>query len=179
MDYLQMEIESLLVNVMQRSKMLKLEMLILDGEKSATDSPMLLQAASSSSSSAAAKAASASLASGSTSFAKRFKSFNGTSKASPSTPTLTSSASSSNIIHSKANAAAAAAAAAAANLAVMNEQVPIVRNDRPELFWQSVEPYCADITDEDIKLLNHQLELNESYTSFPKRNLPIIYLSPD
>lgn len=38
---------------------------------------------------------------------------------------------------------------------------PIVRNDIPDTFWQSVEPYCADITDEDIKYLEGQIEFYE------------------
>ena len=38
---------------------------------------------------------------------------------------------------------------------------PIVRNDIPDTFWQSVEPYCADITGEDIKYLESQIEVYE------------------
>ena len=35
---------------------------------------------------------------------------------------------------------------------------PIVRNDIPDTFWQSVEPYCADITDDDIRMLEAQID---------------------
>jgi hypothetical protein len=47
---------------------------------------------------------------------------------------------------------------------------PIVRNEIPDIFWSSVEPYCASITDDDIRLLESQLELNDRYLEFPKRN---------
>ena len=46
--------------------------------------------------------------------------------------------------------------------------LPIVRNEIPDTFWQSVEPYCADITEEDIKLMEQQLEIQEKYLSMPK-----------
>ena len=45
---------------------------------------------------------------------------------------------------------------------------PIVRNDIPDTFWQSVEPYCADITDDDLKMLEHQMEIQDSYMSMHK-----------
>lgn len=35
---------------------------------------------------------------------------------------------------------------------------PIVRNDIPDTFWQSVEPYCSDINDEDIRMLETQID---------------------
>ena len=43
--------------------------------------------------------------------------------------------------------------------------MPIVRNDIPDVFWQSVEPYCADITEEDIKMLENQIEIQDNYMS--------------
>ena len=46
--------------------------------------------------------------------------------------------------------------------------LPIVRNEIPDTFWQSVEPYCADITEEDIKLMEQQLEIQEKYLTMPK-----------
>jgi hypothetical protein len=52
-----------------------------------------------------------------------------------------------------------------------SSSAPVVRNEIPDIFWQSVEPYCANITDDDIKLLENQLELNEKYLNFPKRKL--------
>ncbi len=36
---------------------------------------------------------------------------------------------------------------------------PIVRNDIPDVFWNSIEPYCAEITDADIKMLEDQIEI--------------------
>ncbi len=33
-----------------------------------------------------------------------------------------------------------------------------VKGDAPDRFWASVEPYCADITDNDIKLLQEGLK---------------------
>lgn len=47
----------------------------------------------------------------------------------------------------------------------------IVRNDIPDTFWQLMDPYCASITDDDIKLLEDQLELCDKYVEFPKREL--------
>ena len=54
---------------------------------------------------------------------------------------------------------------------------PIVRNDIPDLFWQSVEPYCAPITDEDIRLLETQIETNDRYLNFNKSGLFILQTS--
>jgi len=45
------------------------------------------------------------------------------------------------------------------------ETGPIVRNEIPDIFWKSVEPYCADITEEDIKFLEKQIEINDEYLS--------------
>ena len=53
--------------------------------------------------------------------------------------------------------------------------VPIVRNDIPDVFWQSVEPYCADITEEDIKMLENQIEIQDNYMSSFKSDLTYSY----
>jgi hypothetical protein len=55
----------------------------------------------------------------------------------------------------------------------LNETPPIIRNDIPDIFWQSVEPYCADITDDDIRLLENQIELCDKFSTFSKsKRLP-------
>ncbi|RNA06121.1 transcriptional adapter 3 [Brachionus plicatilis] len=55
------------------------------------------------------------------------------------------------------------------NIPPVQESPPIVRNKIPDIFWQSVEPYCADITQEDIKYLKNQIEQSESFiNSIPK-----------
>jgi hypothetical protein len=51
-----------------------------------------------------------------------------------------------------------------------SSSAPIVRNEIPDIFWNSVEPYCTSITEDDIKLLESQLELNDKYLEFPKCN---------
>ena len=47
----------------------------------------------------------------------------------------------------------------------LNENAPIVRNDIPDTFWQSVEPYCAEINDEDLKYLESQIEMYDKYAT--------------
>lgn len=59
------------------------------------------------------------------------------------------------------------------NTAVEEVSAPIVRNDIPDTFWQSVEPYCADITDDDLKMLEHQMEIQDSYMSMHKTIPPL------
>ena len=56
------------------------------------------------------------------------------------------------------------------NMPVEDVAPPIVRNDIPDTFWQSVEPYCAEITDDDIKMLESQLEIQDTYMSMHKSN---------
>ena len=57
------------------------------------------------------------------------------------------------------------------NIKNVTDNMPIVRNDIPDTFWQSVEPYCADITEDDIKLLENQIELNDKYlTNYSQSN---------
>lgn len=153
MDYLQMEIESLLVNIMQRSRQLKLETMILD-DSSISDSFIthntLNKSASLNGSISQLNASNHEKLNHS--LHKKFKSFNGK-------PT------------SLANIAASPLLIATNSIkkeTIINENQPIVRNDIPDLFWQSVEPYCADITDDDIKLLENQIELNDRYLSFNK-----------
>lgn len=46
---------------------------------------------------------------------------------------------------------------------------PIVRNDIPDTFWQSVEPYCADINEDDIRMLETQIDECEKYLHINKR----------
>lgn len=45
----------------------------------------------------------------------------------------------------------------------LSEPIPprIIRNDAPDRFWASVEPYCADITDEDMKALDDLIRTSE------------------
>lgn len=45
----------------------------------------------------------------------------------------------------------------------LNEPIPprIIRNDAPDRFWASVEPYCADITQDDIKALDDLIRTSE------------------
>ncbi|XP_071815339.1 transcriptional adapter 3-like isoform X2 [Apostichopus japonicus] len=45
----------------------------------------------------------------------------------------------------------------------LNEPIPprIIRNDAPDRFWASVEPYCADITQDDIKALDDLIRTSD------------------
>jgi hypothetical protein len=45
-----------------------------------------------------------------------------------------------------------------------------VRNDIPDTFWQSVEPYCANITEEDIRMIQQQIEIQDNYMAMHKSN---------
>lgn len=42
------------------------------------------------------------------------------------------------------------------------------RNDTIDRFWASVEPYCADITNEDLKMLDELIKSGEEETEFFK-----------
>jgi hypothetical protein len=57
----------------------------------------------------------------------------------------------------------------------MNDSLPIVRNDIPDIFWKSVEPYCADITEDDIQFLQNQIEMYEKNCTFEKSNNQLEY----
>ncbi len=46
-----------------------------------------------------------------------------------------------------------------------------VKGDAPDKFWASVEPYCADITDNDIALLQEGMRNVRSYTLFLLANI--------
>lgn len=45
----------------------------------------------------------------------------------------------------------------------LNEPIPprIIRNDAPDRFWASVDPYCADITQDDIKALDDLIRTSD------------------
>ncbi len=122
-----MEIESLLVNVMQRTRQLKIETMILDDWNSDKNSETISKINSLSSPIPIEKQGT---------LVKKIKSFSGK----PSTPL------------SKIKSAP-----------VEEISAPIVRNDIPDTFWQSVEPYCADITEDDIKMLESQIEIQDNY----------------
>lgn len=47
---------------------------------------------------------------------------------------------------------------------------PIVRNDIPDTFWQSVEPYTADINDEDMRMLEAQIDECDKFMHLNKSN---------
>ncbi|XP_013403750.1 transcriptional adapter 3 [Lingula anatina] len=42
------------------------------------------------------------------------------------------------------------------------------RNDAPDRFWQSLEPYCCDITQEDLKVLEQILQSHEDDAEYYK-----------
>lgn len=46
------------------------------------------------------------------------------------------------------------------------QRVP--KNDAPNRFWASVEPYCADITQEDIKMLEDLVKVHEEDSEYYK-----------
>ena len=46
-----------------------------------------------------------------------------------------------------------------------DENSLIVRNDISEIFWNMVQPYCTEISDEDVKFLKEQIELNSRIQS--------------
>ena len=55
------------------------------------------------------------------------------------------------------------------NIPLVQESPPAVRNKIPDIFWQSVEPFCADITQDDINYLKNQIEHSETLiNSVPK-----------
>ncbi|CAF0755265.1 unnamed protein product [Brachionus calyciflorus] len=142
MDSLQMEIESLLVSVMQRNRLLKIETMILDNDKIVDTilTPQPSTSATKANSFAAHSISSNNLhkEKGSNSLLKKNKSFAGK----PSTNT---------------------------NNQTIKESPPIVRNKIPDIFWQSVEPYCSDITPDDLKYLESQIEQSEKMmNSVPK-----------
>lgn len=134
-DMLQMEIESILVNVMQRTRQLKIETMILDDWNN-EKSDVVAKISSSSPMPSEKK----------TSQINKIKSFSG--KPSSLNKSL------SKVQEDVSN-------------------VPIVRNDIPDTFWQSVEPYCSDITEDDIKMLETQLEIQDSYMSMQKTIPPL------
>jgi transcriptional adapter 3 len=159
MDSLQMEIESLLVNVMQRTRSLKMETLVLDNWTSDKSDSFLIQTTPQKQIGNGGAAATAAAAAPATPVSTTKDSMT-KDKSDPSQKKLKPTVSKppqfalQNFIHTDTHA-------------------PIVRNDIPDLFWQSVEPYCADITDEDIKLLENQIDLNQKYSSFSKTIGPL------
>lgn len=148
MDSLQMEIESILVNVMQHTRSLKMETLVLDNWTSDKNDSILIQTPQKQINNAASTSAvkDSNTKEKNDSLLKKLK------------PTVSKPPQFAlqNFIHTDAQ-----------------QHVPIVRNDIPDIFWQSVEPYCADITEEDIKLLENQIELNQKYQSFTKTIGPL------
>ncbi|XP_077990041.1 transcriptional adapter 3-like isoform X2 [Glandiceps talaboti] len=44
----------------------------------------------------------------------------------------------------------------------------IPKNDAPNRFWASVEPYCADVTNEDLKVLEEFMKSNEDEAEYYK-----------
>jgi transcriptional adapter 3 len=153
MDTLQMEIEKLLVNIMQRSRQLKLETMILDNEATKSDSftpttPTLNKSLSLNGSSSSLNT----LTPTSSSLNKKFKSFSGK-------PSALASIAASPLLN---------ATNSIKKEAIIPENQPIVRNEIPDLFWQSVEPYCADITEDDVQLIENQIEMNDKYLNFNK-----------
>ena len=42
------------------------------------------------------------------------------------------------------------------------------RNDTPNRFWTMVEPYCADITNEDLKVLEDLMRVHEDEHEYHK-----------
>ena len=153
MDTLQMEIEKLLVNIMQRSRQLKLETMILDNEAVKSESftpttPTLNKSLSINGSSSTLNT----LTPTTSSLNKKFKSFSGK-------PSTLASIAASPLLN---------ATNSIKKEAIIPENQPIVRNEIPDLFWQSVEPYCADITDDDVKLIENQIEMNDKYLNFNK-----------
>jgi transcriptional adapter 3 len=42
------------------------------------------------------------------------------------------------------------------------------KNDAPNRFWQYIEPYCANITNEDLKVLDDVLKSREDDSEFYK-----------
>lgn len=47
-------------------------------------------------------------------------------------------------------------------------KIVLPKNDTPNKFWAYVEPYCADITAEDIKLLEELIEEHENDSDYQK-----------
>lgn len=47
-------------------------------------------------------------------------------------------------------------------------KIVLPKNDTPNKFWASVEPYCADITPEDIKLLEELIQEHENDSEYYK-----------
>lgn len=54
---------------------------------------------------------------------------------------------------------------------------PIVRNDIPDTFWQSVEPYCSEITDDDIEMLETQIEDCDKFMHINKSMLLVTLIN--
>lgn len=135
-DTLQMEIESLLVNVMQRNRQLKIETMILDDWNNDSKNDVIAKISSPMPSEKSYQN-------------KKFKTFTPGKQAS-----LNKSISKSAQVEDVNN-------------------VPIVRNDIPDTFWQSVEPYCADINEDDLRMLEHQIEIQDDYMSLNKTIPPL------
>lgn len=133
-----MEIESLLVNVIQRNRVLKIETMILDNEKISDN---IIVPHSSNSSSKLNSSNHHSFSSNQLSASKLNNSLLKKTKSFSGKP----------------------------NIPIVPESPPIVRNKIPDIFWQSVEPYCADISQDDIKYLKNQIEQSETLiNSVPK-----------
>nr|CAD7259387.1 unnamed protein product [Timema shepardi] len=49
-----------------------------------------------------------------------------------------------------------------------SRRVLVPKNDTPNKFWLSVEPYCADILPEDIKLLDMMIQEHDQDTDYQK-----------
>ena len=51
---------------------------------------------------------------------------------------------------------------------VQRKSPRISRNDVPNRFWSTIEPYCAEITNEDLKILEDILRSHEDDADYQK-----------
>jgi len=142
-DSLQMEIEGLLVNAMERNRKFQLELMILDNWKDKSD--VLPKVLNKSLSTAATTSTGKNVIQN-----KKIKSLSG------KPTTVTSKPSEADLLDLK------------------QDNAPIVRNEIPDVFWQSVEPYVAEITDDDIKMLEEQIEMHDKILNQTKLLIRII-----
>lgn len=153
LDNLQMEIESLLVSVMQRNRLLKMESMILENDK--IDTILTPQSSSS---------------------ITKAHSFNINSASSNNL--MNSKEKTNTIIKKNKSFCGKPSVASGLNNLPIQESPPIVRNKIPDIFWQSVEPYCSEINQDDINYLQSQIDQSEKYiNSVPKSKFKIELLN--